>query len=363
MKSSSTPNPNYLATSSDFEVNFSQKKEALTSKLRQTFNPAGKRSQEARARKQSVPDLTNLTPQSQELILRAVDTIKKEDSESVMSALDESRDILRNSFEEFKREQEEYRKQLQEISKQKENVMGRQKENAIPLSIFMKQKRDTEGLADLRPNSGMNLTYQAYFEALLTTDKNEQQHPSDKAAVIKYIRRRERRKRAEENKKNHELTDDVLEKQTAELMEKMDGMDIKLENERQRQNEILRARMNEKKTKNNNMMQAHEIIGQANEADLVRQRVEQSQREKIEARLSAARHHQNRTPSNMIHVQSQSNNNDDHDNDDDLDEEQVETTKKSLKLLNENNGYQPARATTPVYGDDDTDKKVANIHI
>jgi hypothetical protein len=45
-------------------------------------------------------------------------------------------------------------------------------------------------------------------------------------------------------------------------------MDITLENERQRQNEILRARMNEKKMKTNNMLQANEIIGQANEADL-----------------------------------------------------------------------------------------------
>ncbi|CAF1466757.1 unnamed protein product [Adineta ricciae] len=349
---------NSLSASTDFEVNFSPKKEPLTSKLRQTFNVAGRRNPDSRSRKQSVPDLTNLTPQSQELILRAVDTIKKEDSESVMSALDESRDILRNSLEEFKREQAEYRKQLQEISKMKENAMGRQKENSIPLSIFMKQKRDTEGLADLRPNSGMNPTYQAYFEALLTTDKNDSQHPSDKAAVIKYIRGRERRKRAAENKKNHQLTDDVLEKQTAELMGKLDGMDIKLENERQRQNDILRARMNEKKTKNNNIMQAHEIIGQANEADLARQRVEQSQREKIEARLSAAR--VRRPPSNMIHVQSNTN---EYDDDEELNNEQVQTTKKSLKLLDENNGYQSIRAATPVFGDDDTDRKVANIHI
>jgi hypothetical protein len=85
-------------------------------------------------------------------------------------------------------------------------------ENAIPLSIFLRQKHDVNGLADLRPNSGMNPTYQAYFEALLTTDQNEQQHPTDKAAVVKYIRRRERRKRAEENKKNRQITDDVLEK-------------------------------------------------------------------------------------------------------------------------------------------------------
>jgi hypothetical protein len=51
-------------------------------------------------------------------------------------------------------------------------------------------------------------------------------------------------------------------------MQKMDGMDIKLEHERQRQNEILRARMNEKKIKTNNMLQASEILDQANEADL-----------------------------------------------------------------------------------------------
>jgi hypothetical protein len=78
--------------------------------------------------------------------------------------------------------------------------------------MFLRQKRDIEGLADLRPNSGMNTTYQAYFEALLTPNQNQQQHPSDRAAVIKYIRRRERRRRAEENRKSHQLTNDILEK-------------------------------------------------------------------------------------------------------------------------------------------------------
>lgn len=60
----------------------------------------------------------------------------------------------------------------------------------------------------------------------------------------------------------------LLFQQTVELMQKMDGMDIKLENERQRQNEILRARMNEKKVKTNNILQANEILDQAVEADL-----------------------------------------------------------------------------------------------
>ncbi len=51
-------------------------------------------------------------------------------------------------------------------------------------------------------------------------------------------------------------------------MQKIDGMDIKLAHERERQNEILRTRMNEKKLKTNNIIQANEIIDQANEADI-----------------------------------------------------------------------------------------------
>ena len=83
----------------------------------------------------------------------------------------------------------------------------------------MRQKHDNEGLADLRPNTSMNQTYQAYFEALLTPNSNDQQHSTDKAAVVKYIRRRERRKRAEENKKNHQVSEDVLEKVFFNLFE------------------------------------------------------------------------------------------------------------------------------------------------
>lgn len=80
------------------------------------------------------------------------------------------------------------------------------------MSVFLRQKRDVEGLADLRPNSGMNTTYQAYFEALLAPDQNQEQHPTDKAAVVKYIRRRERRRRADENRESRQLTEEIVEK-------------------------------------------------------------------------------------------------------------------------------------------------------
>lgn len=50
-----------------------------------------------------------------------------------MITLDESRDMLRNSYEEFKREQNEYRKQLEEITKHKELAIQRRKGNVLKI--------------------------------------------------------------------------------------------------------------------------------------------------------------------------------------------------------------------------------------
>jgi hypothetical protein len=67
MNASSRNEPNSLFGSNDNETNFQQqqRKEGLTTKLRQTFNVAGKRAQDSRARKNSTPNLTTLTPQCQ----------------------------------------------------------------------------------------------------------------------------------------------------------------------------------------------------------------------------------------------------------------------------------------------------------
>ena len=57
----------FLSASYGYETNYQQqqRKEGLTAKLRQTINAAGIRVQGTRQRKSSVPDLTNLTTQSQ----------------------------------------------------------------------------------------------------------------------------------------------------------------------------------------------------------------------------------------------------------------------------------------------------------
>ncbi|CAF0750285.1 unnamed protein product [Adineta steineri] len=334
-----TPRQNHTNASVSFTnetILQQEKKEGLTTKLRQTVNAIGKRGAGGRNRQIPLPDLTSLTPQSQELILQTVEKIKNEDSEQVIVTLDESRDILRSLYEEFQNEQSEYKKKLEQITRNKEAAIRRRRENAVPISLFLRQKKDTEGSADLRPNSSMNETYQAHFQALLTTNQNPDQHPTDKAAVIKYIRRRERRKRAEQNRKSYEVTDETLEKQTVDLMDELDSMDMKFERERQRQNEISRTKMQQQRIKSHNVLEAKGIIDQAHEANLIRQRAEQAQREKIEARLSAVRR---RTPSaqaHSIHVQSPAN---DRETDSQLTNEQRAATQNSIRILNDNDAF------------------------
>lgn len=48
----------------------------------------------------------------------------------------------------------------------------------------------------------------------------------------------------------------------------MDGIGVRMEYERQRQNDLLHTKMNEKKIQNQNIMQVSEIIDQAHEANL-----------------------------------------------------------------------------------------------
>jgi hypothetical protein len=67
MNGTSRHESNSSSASYDNETNFQQqqRKDGLTTKIRQTFNVAGKRGPSSRARKPSAANLTNLTPQSQ----------------------------------------------------------------------------------------------------------------------------------------------------------------------------------------------------------------------------------------------------------------------------------------------------------
>ncbi len=59
----------------------------------------------------------------------------------------------------------------------------------------------------------------------------------------------------------------------------------------------------------------------------------------------------------MIYVES-------HDNENiHLTDEQRSTTQNSIQLLNENDAYKSRRSTTPIYGDNDLNETISNIHI
>ena len=77
---------------------------------------------------------------NQEMILRAVGAVGKEDSKQVIHALNESRDMLHTTLEEFKREQDEYRRQLKIITGNRRPTRATT-ENGLPLSIIARQKK------------------------------------------------------------------------------------------------------------------------------------------------------------------------------------------------------------------------------
>ena len=100
--------------------------------------------------------------------------------------------------------------------------------------------------------------------------------------------------------------------------------------------------------------------------------MDQMQREKIEARLTAVRQQQNRSPSNLIHVQSRVD-----ESGWEMNDEERETTKRSIQRLQRENGhdvgndmsdgddddaYQSSRAT-PLYGGSEKRERVPAIEI
>ena len=81
-----------------------------------------------------------------------------------------------------------------------------------------------------------------------------------------------------------------------------------------------------------------------------RQRVEQAQREKVEARLSALRQQPNRSPTNLIHVQAHTDQ-DQQDPVEELNEHEKEASKQAIVLLEQQSGYgsRPGTATGTNY--------------
>lgn len=86
------------------------------------------------------------------------------------------------------------------------------------------------------------------------------QHPSDKLAVEKYLRMKERQKQAEANRLNREMTEQLIEVETQRILNKLNGIDLSKEKERDRQMEKIQAKLKGKPQQRDDQEIATEII-------------------------------------------------------------------------------------------------------
>lgn len=78
--------------------------------------------------------------ETQKALLRTFELFYEQESETMLDALEESRDEIKNSMLELCNEQERYKEELVKASEGK-YTFKRKKENSIPLSEYLRRKR------------------------------------------------------------------------------------------------------------------------------------------------------------------------------------------------------------------------------
>jgi len=99
----------------------------------------------------------------------------------------------------------------------------------FPLSDYLKKKRGIE----------VNTT-------VFSDGQVAQQHASDKEAVIKYLRKKERQKAAEDNKTNREVTEQTIENETQQMLEKLNDFGFYKDKDRERQMQKIQSKLKTK---------------------------------------------------------------------------------------------------------------------
>lgn len=84
----------------------------------------------------------------------------------------------------------------------------------------------------------------------------------------RYLRRRERRKVAEKNQQNRNVGEEQIQNETKKILEKLQGMDITIEKERDRQAELLKQKLEEKKNRKDVTQIASDIIDNYQDSEL-----------------------------------------------------------------------------------------------
>ena len=94
------------------------------------------------------------------------------------------------------------------------------------------------------------------------------QNQSEREAVEKYLRKRDRRKVAERNQRDRENNAEDIKQETEKILEKLQGMDITIDKEKNRQAEIVKQKLEEKKNRKDHAEIATNIIDNYQESEL-----------------------------------------------------------------------------------------------
>lgn len=100
--------------------------------------------------------MENLDEGTQNILLHAFEQFYEQESEVMIAALSESREQLKNSMLDLCVEQDRYKDELMKMTEGKFENHNRKKENAIPLSEYLRRKR---GLPPKNPDIFSNNTF------------------------------------------------------------------------------------------------------------------------------------------------------------------------------------------------------------
>lgn len=243
-------------------------------------------------------ELERQLTETEECLLQTFQVFFSKESTMIMEALAESREDMKTTIPELVRSQEKAKDEIEKMSDGK--YFGqRQPENSIPLAEYIRKKRN------------LNSAYQSSKtpEHSRRTNENnsyldeEEETPSDKLAVEKYLKKRERHKQAEAHRQDMATNVLAVEDETKAILDKLKGADDQAKKERERQMEALRARLSARgQSRNANSVAkdhadiAAEILEKAKDSENAFEREKQSQKQKFQDRLSASRSRRAHTP-------------------------------------------------------------------
>lgn len=216
---------------------------------------------------------------TQETLLKTFEYFYDQESDTVITALSESRGMIQGSMLGLVEEQVTLKDKLCEASDGKYDNR-RKIENSIPLAEYLRKKR---GLPSL-------------VVTTVVEPSTKQRQLAEKEAVDKYLRKRERQRVSESNRLNRELTEQSIEVETQKILNKLKNVDQTKEKERERQLERIQQKLKGKPEQKNDQQKATQIIEDYQESQMAYERDKRLQQEKFKARLSAARDRRALTP-------------------------------------------------------------------